>query len=317
MLTTLVCVVSISFGATFAKKTTKTKPFVPKGAKEKLRLSFLKDKSCGKLFVITQPAEYKAGDLILSYLGEARGDVLVPPLTLVQLNVGNAVISDLSFLKNVNPKPIAAVRFRMQEVPDSQFHHLAHLTELESLDADSTDLSDSGLIGMSSLRHMKYLRASRAQIRGDGLSSLKGWDELIALRLAYNDLKPGCLKKLPRLKGLKKIELDSTGVGDSDLFDLKGMPVLNEIQAARNSRITDKGMAALLEIPTLELLDLSFTSTTVKGLKTLSKLPNLRHMTVSFEKLKPLGVYELRRALPNCDLVDNLQHTNVPIDFFK
>ncbi len=308
-------VVSISFFGCLVQAS-QAKPSQPRPSQPSIILSF-PNKNCGKLFAIAPNADLNQGDVPATLFAVARGDVKVPPGTKLQFDVGNAVIDDLSFLKSLNPKPIKAVRFRLQEVEDDQFPNLSGLTECERLDLDSTDIADRGLTSLSPLKKVRFFKAARTQIRGDGFGAFKGWDELHVLLLSSNDFKPGCFKKLPRLKKVRKIDLFSTGIGDSDLADLKGMPALVELKIGKNNKITDKGMAALVAMPTLELIDLSFTSVTVEGLKKLKGLPKLRQLTVSFEKLTPLGVYHLRRALPNCQLVDTIQHTSVPLDFFK
>lgn len=291
-------------------------PLQKGSTQEKITLSF-PNKPCGKLFVIPDNADYEQGDIPSSLFAAARGTVSVPANLKLQYDVGNAVIGDLSFVKSLNPKPIASIRFRMQEVMDEQFPNLAGLTETQRLDADGTEISDRGLASLANMKKMCYLRVSRSQVHGESFGALAGWDRLAVLLLAYNDLKPGCLKKLPRLKKLWKLDLFSTGIGDFDLADLKGMPALIELKLGRNQKITDKGINAILAMPKLQLLDLSFTSVSVEGLKKLKAMPKLLQLTVDLERLKPIDVYHLRRALPKCQIVDALKHTSVPIDFFK
>lgn len=291
------------------------KPSAP-AKQEKIILSF-PNKQCGKLFVISENAVLEQGDIPTSLFAVARGNVNVPANMKLQFDVGNAVIGDLSFIKSLNPKPIASIRFRMQEVMDEQFPNLASLTETERIDADGTEIGDRGLASLSNLKKMQYLRVSRSQVHGDSFGAFAGWDRLAVMLLSYNDLKPGCLKKLPRLKKLWKLDLFSTGIGDSDLADLKGLPLLTELKLGRNQKITDKGINTILSMSKLQLLDLSFTSVTAEGLKRLKAMPKLLQLTVDLERLKPVDVYHLRRALPKCQIVDALKHTSVPIDFFK
>ena len=90
---------------------------------------------------------------------------------------------------------------------------------------------------------------------------------------------------------------------------LKGLTALEELHLSSTS-VSDAGLAHLKELTELRSLDLGQTHITDAGLVHLRGLPSLRYLDIWYvgpdgkgiRESEP-GVVELRRALPDCDIV--------------
>ena len=90
------------------------------------------------------------------------------------------------------------------------------------------------------------------------------------------------------------------------LFDGRGGQMQNATVLFENGRSTAVGDASLEVIgglPELESLNLYGTSVTDEGLRKLSGLQKLRKLYLWQTKVTDKGVEELRKALPECEVV--------------
>jgi Leucine-rich repeat (LRR) protein len=82
--------------------------------------------------------------------------------------------------------------------------------------------------------------------------------ELEALHLAGAKISAAALIEVARLKKLRVLELDDTGVGDAGLEAIKVMPSLAEISFKDMRGVGARGMAALAALRRLDTLHLAF-----------------------------------------------------------
>lgn len=131
---------------------------------------------------------------------------------------------------------------------------------------------------------------------------------------------------LPRLRGLKRIQLLGTSVTGPGLDVFRG---LNQVQAVDLSKspVTDAGLDAIVSLPqlvtlnlagtkvtnaglaklaalkSLRILDLSGTAVTDAGLKSLASLPALKSLHVKGTKATPGGLNAFKTTHPGISVV--------------
>jgi hypothetical protein len=100
--------------------------------------------------------------------------------------------------------------------------------------------------------------------------------------------------------GLRDLELIGAHVGDEDLDQLRGLRRLRSLVLTSSPRVTDAGIAKLVELKGLEHLGLDFTDVSDDGLLQLKALPRLQEVwvTTSEGRVTPEGVERLKAEMP-------------------
>ena len=99
-------------------------------------------------------------------------------------------------------------------------------------------------------------------------------------------------KKPDILKGVRYIDLTSTGVADSELIDIARFNSLIGLSLG-STAITDKSLVTIGQLTTLSKLDVSGTRITDEGLRHLSQLRDLRELDLSGTLVTDGGVKHL------------------------
>jgi predicted nucleic acid-binding protein len=110
---------------------------------------------------------------------------------------------------------------------------------------------------------------------------------------------------LAHLRGLAKLTtlyLGGSSVTDAGLVHLRGLVGLRTLNLARTA-ITDAGLAHLRELNVLRKLVLWGTGVTDTGLSYLRTLAGLRELDLERTQVSEAGVEDLRRALPEVEIV--------------
>jgi predicted nucleic acid-binding protein len=110
---------------------------------------------------------------------------------------------------------------------------------------------------------------------------------------------------LAHLRGLAKLTtlyLGGSSVTDAGLVHLRGLVGLRTLNLARTA-ITDAGLAHLRELNGLRKLVLWGTGVTDTGLSYLRTLAGLRELDLERTQVSEAGVEDLRRALPEVEIV--------------
>jgi hypothetical protein len=88
---------------------------------------------------------------------------------------------------------------------------------------------------------------------------------------------------------------------DDDLVVLAKVPHLRELDVS-GTKITDDGMQHILRLKRLTVLDLASTGITERGLMPLAACSELRELDLMGVQVDESVVYQLRKALPRCDI---------------
>jgi len=157
----------------------------------------------------------------------------------------------------------------------SDLNPLKNLTQLEALDLYGNKVSDlSALAGLTNLRSLSLLDNSISSI-----SALSGMTELTSLHLSFNNVKD--LSPLANLKKLTVLDLNGNGI--RNISALSGLTNLTELDLEYN-----------------EISDL----TPLYSLTKLEKLYIRGNSSLTAEQVRAL-----QKALPNCNIVTNLDLT--------
>jgi hypothetical protein len=136
-----------------------------------------------------------------------------------------------------------------------------------------------------------------------GLEHLKGLTCLEVLWLGDTKVTDAGLEHLKGLTNLEVLSLGYTQVTDAGLEHLKGLVNLRELDLFQ-TQVTDAGLVYLKEMAELRQLHLGATRLTDAGLRHLAGLTNLKRLWLNWEiPVTHDGVEELRRALPNCEII--------------
>jgi internalin A len=103
--------------------------------------------------------------------------------------------------------------------------------------------------------------------------------------------------KLAKLKNLKRLNLSGAKLTPASLKVLAGLP-LERLNLYACETLDDSAAAVLMEMPSLTLIDLSYTSVTDKGLKQLAKLPALKNLYLTETKVTPDAVAAFKASHP-------------------
>lgn len=148
--------------------------------------------------------------------------------------------------------------------------------------------------------------------KDDSIASLLDLKHVVSLDLS------GCvwvqlssyavLNRLPDLHDLSLSRFrelndpDVVLINDSVLPYIAGHTHLVELSLDGNP-ITDKGLAALKDLPSLEVIDLSRTEITDAGLQQLLSLPNLKSIRVDDTKVTDAGIAAFVRRRPEIEII--------------
>ncbi len=103
--------------------------------------------------------------------------------------------------------------------------------------------------------------------------------------------------------GQEKLDLSGQDITDEQLAEkLKGLPNLKWLNL-NNTKITDAGLVHLKGLTNLKVLWLEDTKITDAGLVHLKGLTNLKRLYLWNTKVTDAGVQELKKALPDCEIM--------------
>jgi hypothetical protein len=102
-------------------------------------------------------------------------------------------------------------------------------------------------------------------------------------------------------KRVLQIDFFGSPVTDKDLAYVQGLGSLEKLSLA-GTQITDDGLAYLQKLSNLQDLHLNFTAVTDKGLEHLKGLTNLRSLDLLSTKVTNSGVQGLQKALPKVQI---------------
>jgi hypothetical protein len=207
-------------------------------------------------------------------------------------------LGELKLLKNLSVS---------KGLNDARFAQLGALTELESLQTNVADITDEGvrpLARCTRLKTLKFFHPGKS-FSGAGLVHLEKLPNLqsltVAGSLAFNDTGMSAVAQLPGLTEFRTWHAGVTNAGVrklSALTKLKSLYLGQRLSYEPPACPADDTLPLLLELKTLEQLQLDEARLTGKALQQLRQLSALKKLTLGGVDISREDVERLRRELP-------------------
>lgn len=136
---------------------------------------------------------------------------------------------------------------------------------------------------LEAIKEIEFLDLSGQKIADDDIASLDRFSNLRWLNLSSTAITNKGLATVSRLKGIRCLCLNSCRwITDEGLKELTRMDDLEELEIARNTALSNKGLEFFKGIPHLTKLDLSETSIRDAALHAIEGMPFLKHLDISY-----------------------------------
>jgi Leucine-rich repeat (LRR) protein len=190
------------------------------------------------------------------------------------------------------------------KISEAGLQKLAALTELRVLSLWRLNITDAGLKHLAGLKKLQVVNLSYTQVTGTGFADLKDLKQLFYLRLhdsLVNDASVQSIHDLPNDRTLTLI-LSRTKLTDAGLSRLRGRSIW-ELHLG-GLPITDKGLTNLgiTEMPYLSILHLPGTEVTDAGVATILQVRTLNDIDLSETNVSARGFASLKRVFPQATL---------------
>jgi uncharacterized protein (TIGR02996 family) len=204
-------------------------------------------------------------------------------------------------------------------VTDRGLASLAGLTRLRRLDLWSLNrLTGSGLSHLSGLTGLRRLSFSYCPKVGNAvLAHVRAFSALEELSLSYcGQVTDAGVSHLTALTALRDLTLrECEHLTDAGLEHVAKLNGLRSLYLAQCSGITDAGLAGLAALRQLENLNLyDCKQITGAGIVHLYELKNLKWLQLTGCKLEPHETRALRKALPDCEVLRNVESAVRPLE---
>lgn len=198
-------------------------------------------------------------------------------LSLIGTSVDDQVVASLTTL------PLRSLDLSKTAITDASLASIQKIETLESLIVSFCRVTGAGFKGFNK-SNLKVLHVAETPFGIDGFVAIRGMKSLETLNVYSAGLvqhkSVNVFRTFPNLKILYAGRNGITDAGMTVFF--KGHKTLEELHLAYNKGITDNGLAALIGVKTLKLLEVSSTSCGAAGAKALKqKLPECTIRTSS------------------------------------
>lgn len=232
--------------------------------------------------------------------GKARGTVEVPLSAQVELFIDNPDWVDLAPLAGLRPDDLQSLVIHLNGLKDSDLANVGKLTGLRYLEimrANPELVSGAGLAHLADLQGLEVFKLYAAAVTDGGLDFLGRCPKLrqLELQLWTTDAVFERLTAQERVqKALTALDLWDHGVSDAGLVHLNELKSLRTLHVRECRLVTDKILARLKELGSLEDLTLSGTRVTDAGMTDLTGLPHLKRLWLQGTPVTDAGVARLK-----------------------
>ncbi len=273
-------------------------------------LHFPKKQSVGVLYFATEKElewwdtyfkrfDYRR-DWDWKYLGQAQGDVELPPGAQVKLEIKKAGAANTSWITKLRPDDLYEVYVYPHpgngdsyRFGNAQARHLGHLTGLTELTIQFTQVTGPGLRALKPLHKLEKLMYFSEQADNDSLRSIGELTSLETLSLGKAKWDDAGLAHLSNLDQLTELNLPFAGIPGRGFDAVLQLPNLKFISGGvffKNAHL-----ARLKKSKSLEALDLS-SNTLIDddSMKYVAQLPQLKYLNLWHTNINDAGVKHLR-----------------------
>lgn len=225
-------------------------------------------------------AELESLDLSMTPISPSAGAPLSRFTNLQVLNLDSTAADD-STMAAITSLPIRNLSLNKTRISNASLASIKKLESLESLEVAFCSVTGAGFQGYGS-SGLKRLVVGETPFGLEGFIAIKGMKSLEELNVYNAGLvqhkSANVFRTFPKLKMLNAGRNALTNEG-MDVF-FKGLRCLEELHLMHCNGITDQGLAALVGINTLKILELQGTGCTANGAQALKeKIPDCRIYT--------------------------------------
>jgi hypothetical protein len=287
-----------------------------------------------------KPPPDPAAVALIEAKGSVKYDETQPDRPVIEVYAPFDKGTDADFKKLSTFKKLRVLRIAQSSgvltssISGAGFKELADMKDLEVLRADFCPITDEGVGNIMAFRNLKELGLTHAKFTNAGMKQIATLDKLEVLymqgvhRFGPGKNEPGdeVMKLLGNCKNLRELDIAHTNAGDATAKALSTQP-LKKLKAY-NTKFTDAGLADIAKLKLEEahlggyemgdkgvaafagqkqMKSLQFAyarGVTDKSVKTLSSLTGLTYLSVFMTSITPQGIDELKKALPNCKVVN-------------
>lgn len=229
---------------------------------------------------LTTLANLESLDLSGTAVTPAVGAILSRFTNLQVLNLALTAADD-STVAAISSLPIRSLVLSQTKISNASLATIRQMQSLESLDVPFCAVTGEGFKGFGNCG-LKRLNVGETAFGLEGFIAIKGMKSLENLNVYRAGLvehtKANVFRSFPNLKILNAGGNAVTNAG-MDVF-FKGHDSLEELYLSNNKGITDQGLAALIAVKTLRILDVRDTSCSAAGGQALKeKLPKCEIIT--------------------------------------
>lgn len=179
------------------------------------------------------------------------------------------------------------------------------LNQLHRLSIDRMSVSEADFTPIRRFKNLETLVLAESGLRDEQLTHVGPLSNLKWLNLARTEVTDIGVKHLEKLQRLEYLSLwDNPGISDRcahSLLELRSLQILEIME----TEIGDDTLRVLATHPSLVQLDVSKTWISDEGLAALAKSESLKWLNVELTRVSQEGVDRLRRALPECRIETN------------
>ncbi len=224
---------------------------------------------------LTTLSQLESLDLSATGISPAAGAPLSRFTNLQSLNLASTGIDD-STIAAIQSLPIQSLALAKTRISNSSLDFIKKMKSLESLEVPFCAVTGEGFKGFGGTE-LKSLNVGETAFGIDGFVNIKGMKSLEVLNVFRSGLvehkSVNVFRTFPKLKYLNAGGNSITNAGMEVFFD--GHRTLEELYLMHNSGISDQGLASLIGVKTLKLLEVTNTGCTANGAMALKqKLPN-------------------------------------------
>ncbi len=269
-------------------------------------VKFSRSKSIGRLYEINKLDDWiMRTEFFKTFIGEARGDLVVPAKSLLCLEVSPIVALQPELLREASIDSISVLRMRaFLEDPEKAFLELPRFKTLKRIDIVNCEVTDKGLASLAALTNLQHLTLTSSSINGSCMQSLKSLKELCYLSLSNNSLVKSAYKDIGTMTNLQFLALSRCRIDDNDMAALAGLTKLTTLRVRNSFALTPKSLAIVSSFKKLEYFDADFTRFKPRDFLQLKGLP-LQQIDLPFQSMSATDKRALNQALPKCQLMLN------------
>lgn len=225
----------------------------------------------------------------------------------------NSVQADLEFSKSPEILETGAISSHLRSVvfrptanivlKTADFSKLEALKKIDFLCVAHTNIVDDAMGNVGRLHSLKHLNLWNTSISDEGLAKLSNLKQLTFLNVGLTKASFSGLEGLS-LESVEEMWLNRVN------WRAEGLAVLTKCKRLRTlslweTKVADRDLHYLQELPALVSLDLEATLITDQGLLELAKMSRLKKVVLSRTQVTAAGIARFKTQLPNCFIEAN------------